>query len=332
MNDSSPNSRITLRTIAETTGLSKYAVSRALSGKSGVSDATRVKVQKCAEELGYIKPSTQRTRPLALLLDDTDLINSELYIQIQNGAQREAKKLGYHVNVHWTHSHEDIAQETRDSAGLLIVGPHGPDRLKRAYASGIPIVRIGWPDPLDPVDLVSGTDHEAGSAVASYLLELGHTNIAFVHGDPRYRGRLERLYGMREMTEQHANVQLHDITWDKSSNFGEQFDVLLGQRTKPTAYFCAHDGLAVTVVSELLSRGYRIPQDASVIGFGDFSAAQQIRPPLTTVRVFGHEYGAASIRLLDARLNNQTFPDFPLRIQIPNLIVKRSSVASYNPS
>ena len=68
--------------------------------------------------------------------------------------------------------------------------------------SGVPIVRQGWLEPLEQVDQIGGTDHEAGSAVASYLLGLGHREIAYVHGDPRYRGRMERLYGLREVLEQ----------------------------------------------------------------------------------------------------------------------------------
>lgn len=323
----SPAPRVTLRTIAEATGLSKYAVSRALSGKSGVSESTRLLIQNCAEELGYKKSTPPRSLPLGLLFDDTDLINSELYMQIQSGAQREARKLGYDVKVHWTHSREDLAREAVDSEGLLIVGPHEADSLALAYATGTPIVRIGWLSPLEPVDLVGGTDHEAGSAVANHLLALGHTEIAFVHGSRQYRGRMERLNGMREITEMYPHVRLSDMVWEDNATYSEQFEALLSKNVHPTAFFCAHDGLAVTVMSDLLSRGYQIPRDVSVIGFGDFSTAQQIRPPLTTVRVFGQNFGAAAVRLLDARMRSQTFPDFPMRIKVPNLLVERGSVA-----
>lgn len=45
--------------------------------------------------------------------------------------------------------------------------------------------------------------------------------------------------------------------------------------------------LALTAVSELLARGYRIHEDMSVVGFGDFSASTQISPHLTTIKVQG---------------------------------------------
>lgn len=327
MKTQSPVSRITLRTIADVTGLSKYAVSRALSGKTGVSDATRNRVLKCADELGYVKPLPTRTKRLGLLFDDSELINSELYMQIQSGAQREAKKLGYDVKVHWTHNTEDLEHEAGDSAGLLIVGPHEAESLARAYATDTPIVRIGWLNPLEPVDLVGGTDHEAGCAVANLLLSNGHKDIVYAHGDPQFRGRMERLYGLREVADRHPDARVFDMTWDDNSTFVEKFEKLLGQNIIPTAFFCAHDGIAVTVMSDLLSRGYRIPQDASIIGFGDSSLAKQIRPPLTTVRVQGYNFGAAAIRLIDRRLKDRTALNFPMRIKIPNLLIERDSVA-----
>jgi LacI family transcriptional regulator len=93
----------------------------------------------------------------------------------------------------------------------------------------------------------------------------------------------------------------------------------------PTAFFCAHDGLALTAVSELLHLGYRIPEDVSVIGFGDYSAATQITPHLTTVKVHGMQIGAGLVRILDDRINHRIEPDVPLRIMLASHIITRAS-------
>jgi len=105
----------------------------------------------------------------------------------------------------------------------------------------------------------------------------------------------------------------------------EALRVLQARAVQPTAFFCAHDGLAVTVVSELLRIGCRIPEDVSVIGFGDFSSATQIAPQLTTVRMHGAEIGAAAVRLLDNRVHARIPPEVPIRVQIACRIVERSS-------
>ena len=316
--------RVTLQTIAKATGLSKFAVSRALAGKSGVSDGTRVRVAEVAVQLGYKRPPGE-AKPLGIVFNDTDVINSEFHMQMQGGMQREAQLLGYSVRVHWTHAGEDLEAMARTCAGLIVCGPHERTGLDKAYSIGVPIVRQGWLDPLEQVDQINGTDHEAGSAVASYLLGHGHLEIAYVHGDPSYRGRMERLFGLREVLERTEGAILHDLIWEDDAGFEKVFDRLRASGGEPTAYFCAHDGLAVTVISELLARGLRIPEDASVIGFGDFSAALQILPRLTTVKTHGISIGAMAVRLLDARLTSPGYPKSPLRVLIPSRIVERQS-------
>ena len=60
----------------------------------------------CAEvaaRLGYRRPAPAEPKPLGVVFNDTDVINSELHMQIQGGVQREAQRLGFPVRVHWTH-------------------------------------------------------------------------------------------------------------------------------------------------------------------------------------------------------------------------------------
>ena len=318
--------RVTLTHIAAHTGLSKFAISRALSGKDGVSEETRKRVRDAATELGYARPQTTTdTRALSVVFHDTDLVNSELHMLIQSGVQREAQKLGYQIGMRWTHLPDQVEAIARASRGLVLVGPHDRTSLMRAYATGVPIVRVGWLDPLEAVDQVSGTDHEAGAAVASYLVDLGHKSIAYIHGAPGFRGRIERWYGVREVLEAHQDVTFRQVQVPGEVRFTERLQALQREGFLPTALFCGHDGMAVTVVSELLRLGYRIPEDISVVGFGDYSSATQISPQLTTVHVHGLEMGAGCVRLLDDRISGRLDSGLALRVQIASTIIHRAS-------
>lgn len=318
--------KVTLSTIAAQTGLSKFAVSRALSGKSGVSEETRRRVEAVAEELGYVRPLDPVEAPhLGIVFHDTDLINSELHLLIQSGFQAEAQRRGYQVRMRWTHLPEEIEAFARTVSGLALAGPHPIEVMQRVRASGIPVARQGWMGPLDPFDLVSGTDHEAGSAVAQFLYDLGHRTIAYVHGTPGYRGRIERFYGVREVLERYPDVEFREMKFETEMRFTEQLLKVQAEGFHPTAFFCAHDGLGITAISELLRLGYRIPEDATVIGFGDFSAATQITPQLTTVRVHGLEIGAGLVRLLDDRVNKRVDPNVPVRQMMVGQLVTRAS-------
>jgi LacI family transcriptional regulator len=318
--------RVTLSTIAKHTGLSKFAVSRSLSGKDGVSDETRKRVQDVAAELGYVRQATEIDVPtLGVVFHDTDLINSELHLLIQSGFQAEAHRRGYQVRMRWTHLPEEIESFARACSGVAMVGPHTKESMLAVKGLGLPVARQGWLDPLDPFDIVSGTDHEAGSAVANFLIGLGHRTIAYVHGTPGYRGRIERFYGVREVLERHPEVVFREMKFETEMRFTEHLLKVQAEGFHPTAFFCAHDGLALTAVSELLRLGYRIPEDATVIGFGDYSAATQITPQLTTVRVHGHEIGAGLLRVLDDRIHSRINPTVPVRVMMTANIVARDS-------
>jgi LacI family transcriptional regulator, galactose operon repressor len=318
--------KVTLSTIAAHMGLSKFAVSRALSGKTGVSEETRRRVETVAAELGYVRPVDAVEAPhLGIVFHDTDLINSELHLLIQSGFQAEAQRRGYQVRMRWTHLPDEIEAFARTVSGIALAGPHPIEVMRRVRTTGVPVARQGWMAPLDPFDIVSGTDHEAGSAVAQYLYDLGHRTIAYVHGTPGYRGRIERFYGVREVLERYPDVEFREMRFETEMRFTEQLLKVRAEGFYPTAFFCAHDGLALTAVSELLRLGHRIPEDASVIGFGDYSAATQITPQLTTVKVHGHEIGTGLVRLLDDRISKRIDPNVPVRLMMAAHIVTRAS-------
>ncbi|MDF2797676.1 MAG: Transcriptional regulator, LacI family [Devosia sp.] len=318
--------RVTLSTIAQHMGISKFAVSRALSGKDGVSEATRQRVQQVADELGYERGGSDSGVPaLGIVFHDTDLVNSELHLLVQSGFHTEAQKYGYQVRMASTHLLEEVEEFASQCQGVALVGPHSLESMTRIKELGIPLARNGWVDPLAPFDLVSGTDHEGGAAVANYLIELGHRNIAYVHGTPGYRGRTERFYGMREVLEAREDVRFREIKFHSEKRFTAHLKEAKADGFEPTAFFCAHDGMALTVVTELLTLGYRIPEDVSVVGFGDYSAATQITPHLTTVRVHGRQIGAGLVRVLDDRIKRRIAPDVAVRISFAAHLVVRES-------
>lgn len=318
--------RVTLSTIARETGLSKFAVSRSLSGKSGVSEATRQRVADVAKNLGYERPAPRiALKQVSLVFQDTDLVNSEFNLLVQNGVQMAAQQLGYQVDVRWTHVPDEVEAIAKASSGIIMVGPHDKESLDRAYNEGKPIVRNRWLKPLERADQVSGTDHEAGSAVGHYLFELGHRSIAYVHGTPGYRGRIERYHGIREVLEKHDDVMFREMVFSATKGFSECLAELNAIGMHPTAFFCAHDGLAVNVISEMLRLGYHIPNDVSVVGHGDYSSATQIMPHLTTVRPHARALGAACLRLIDDRINKRLDPSYSIRLQVASTLVKRQS-------
>ena len=158
------------------------------------------------------------------------------------------------------------------------------------------------------------------------LTGLGHRHVAFIHGSSLPLGRLERFRGFKDGMLETPGSVVEDIVYDEAGGFRRPFLAYLRNGGTPTALFCAHDGIAVSAVSELLRMGLRIPEDVSVVGYSDFACATQISPHLTTVRTPQTEMGAAMVRCIADRL---ALPEnrsrAPVRMALASEIVRRAS-------
>ncbi|WIJ27132.1 LacI family DNA-binding transcriptional regulator [Devosia sp. RR2S18] len=324
---------MTLQDIADHLGVSKFAVSRALAGKDGVSPTTRQRIADTAVELGYSRPvDVAPAQPIIqIVFAEHDPVNSELWMQMQNGIQGEAAAAGFQVQTHWAPDAERVGAIAGISAGFILVGQHSAETVEAFRRSGQAMVRLGWVSPLEQTDQVSGADHEAGNAVGQYLIARGHRRIAFVHGSRVLRGRMERLFGLREAALACAGTRISEIQFSPANPFAEAFLNLSVDGELPTALFCSHDSLGVFVVSELHRLGYSVPDDVSVIGYGDFAAATQISPMLTTLRLPGTDMGIAAFRTVMDRLDPSRRQLPPQRLMLVPELIERDSVANLAP-
>jgi len=321
--------KVTLQDIADHLGVSKFAVSRALSGKDGVSEETRQRIHGKAVELGYLRAADiVPAQPIIqIVFADHDPVNSELWMQMQNGIQRDASAAGFQVQSHWAPDVDAATAIAANSAGIVLIGQHGRDIIDAFDAAGRAVVRLGWVSPLEQTDQVTGADHEAGNAIGQYLLARGHRRIGFVHGSRVLRGRMERLFGLREAVLAQDDASVCEIQFSADNPFAQSFLGLKVEGELPTALFCSHDSLGVFVVSELHRLGYRVPEDVSVIGYGDFAAATQISPMLTTLRLPGGDMGVAAFRLLVERMDADRRQLPPRRLMLVPELIERDSVA-----
>lgn len=320
--------RVSIQDIADKLGLSKFSVSRALSGKPGVSESTRQRVLRAAHGLGY-RTSHEIVSPTGQILfvrQDIDPVTSELWIRILHGAEREGERLGFAIVARHARFLDGTVPMDGSVVGLILAVPRAADFAGIATRTGLPVACASYVDPLEPVDQVTGADWEAGVAVAQLLTGLEHRRMAFVHGNAVHRGRAERLRGFADAIGRIPNATVDDLVFNEERGFREAFLAYLRRGSAPTAFFCAHDGLAVSLLSELLRLGVRVPDEVSVVGFNDFVAASQVSPRLTTVRTPQIEIGATMVRCIASRLaesEGSTFP--PVRIALASDVVVRES-------
>ena len=326
--------RVTLREIADRVGLSTFAVSRALTGKSGVSDDTRRRVMAAAESLGYVSRLPKAApRSVDVFFRDRSVADREMWIDVQHGIDAEASRLGLHMAVRWTDDPQVVARGAAESAGIILVGPQSDEVYEVARGLPVPAIVVGQVlSPLMPIDQINILNVEAGAAVARFLHDLGHRRMVYVHGQLGYAGRIGRHRGFAEELALRSDASLREMAFETdytARGFREEFLALCDGGFTPTAIFCGNDGVAVTVVSELHRMGLRVPLDISVVGVGDYPIATQIAPALTTVHMPHRQMGVAAVRQLARR--SSAFGEVddlpPVRISLVPHLLERDSTA-----
>jgi LacI family transcriptional regulator len=149
---------------------------------------------------------------------------------------------------------------------------------------------------------------EAMSRAVEFLVQLGHTHIAYAgrgySESPRYWLREQAphdgfLEGMRRsglVVRPEFDQQL--VGTREKVRLDEAFSAILSGARPPTAVLCSGDWVAIRVIELARERGLRVPRDLSVVGMNDEPDAARHDPPLTTMRIPSYEQTCASIHVL----------------------------------
>jgi LacI family transcriptional regulator len=294
-------SRPTLRQISDIAGVSPSTVSRILSGadfRVPIAPHTRERVLKVVAELGYTPNPlaralrSARSALLGLIVRD---VSDPFFAIVIEAITNEARHRGYGVVLGNAQSRarEAVAlQETLATwhcDALILLGDlrDQPTLMKQLLVSELPLVALcqGSRAPRMPVVNV---DNVAGSRMVLELLhDLGHRRIAFVRGgwifgDARERQAAYRVF-LRErgLPLPRAYIQASDN--DLAGGLKAAL-ALLSLPQPPTAIYAASDKLALGVLKGAATRGVRVPDELSVVGFDDIPMAAYAIPSLTTVR------------------------------------------------
>ena len=328
--DETELSRTTLSRIASAAQVSVSTVSKVLNGRSGVSDATRARVEAQLHHHGYQRRGLRDSAPLIELVFVR--FTTVWALEILRGVQATAWSRGLGVVVTESGDYSGPAPEWIDSVmqrnpiGVLLVMSGGTQsQLRQLRARGIPVVIIDpVGDPAPGVASVGSANWNGGLIATRHLLNLGHRRIAVIGGPEQMICSRARLAGYRSALDE-AGVPVRSdfiVTGDFERDSGLELGRRLLQLPEPpTAIFSCNDLMALGVYEAARQAGLSIPSDLSVVGYDDLSIAEWAGPPLTTVRQPLQEMGRqASTMLLDLDLENEA-----PRVDLATDLVIRSS-------
>jgi DNA-binding LacI/PurR family transcriptional regulator len=326
----------TFREVARIAGASVATVSRVATGSARVSPEIADRVKKAAQQLGVDLFRRSRSKVIAFILSNRDMLHS-FHSHILAGTEAYCAARGwntlfltlrYQAGAPWKELHLPHILERRDTvSGFIIAGTNSRNFLDLLTHKGIPFAVLGnnvvgeW-KPAD-YDVVWFDDIQGSYEITRYLLSLGHRDIWYV-GNTRLPWYLRRYEGYaRAMQEAGVTPRLSEIASDNDGDIGFlATKAILAQRRPVSAIFAGGDPTAEGVYKALRDGDLHIPQDISAAGFNDIEATI-LHPRLTTVRVFTEQVGK---HLAEMVLNRIESPgQGPQQFTIPTQLVRRES-------
>jgi LacI family transcriptional regulator, gluconate utilization system Gnt-I transcriptional repressor len=341
-----PHRSVTMADVAARLGISKMTVSRALnrtdSSSRSDSEALRQRILKTCQEMGYVIDQTARTfssKRSGVIAALIPALNNSNFSDTAHGLTAALESRGLQVLLGYTDY--DVPTEerliramlSRRPEGIVVTGgSHTPAARKLLKAAGVPVIET-WDLLADPIEHTVGfSNAEAIGDLMRTLHARGYRRIAFLGGVPQSDARgADRRHGFeqamrglqldasRSISVGHAPVSMAD---------GAQGVAQLRLRWPDVeAVVCVSDHPAFGALAECQRRGWAVPQQLAIAGFGGFEVGTACHPQLTTVAVDCHGIGRAAgelmLRAIDAARAGT--PLAPQTVVIPYRIELRGS-------
>ena len=331
---------VTISDVAQAAGVSKGAVSYALNGQPGVSDATRDRILQVAKELGW-KPSLRakglssaKAYALGLVVArDPKLLGTDPFFPaFIAGIETTLAEHDYTLVLSVAtapgaeeRAYRKLADGGRVDGVILTDVRHNDSRIGLLRELKLPAVTLNRPDADSPFPAVSMDDTDGITAAVNHLVALGHVRIGHVGGAQEYiHGRSRREAWEAAMANAGLAADLFAEADFTAPGGVAATAELLRRADRPTAIVYANDLMATSGQSYAQTQGLSVPGDLSVTGYDNAEFTQYLNPPLTTISTDPMLWGRAAAQALLNQLNG-THSGEDTQLQAPVLLVRAST-------
>ena len=326
----------TITDVAALAGVSIATASKAINGRSGVSDNTRRRVQDAADKLGFRSNLlarnllTGRSFTVGLITNDS---YGRFAMPVMLGAE-DALQAGK-IAIFLCDGRDDLIREEyyvrtllgRRVDGIMVTGRRTDPRRPIRLDYPVPVVYANC-ESRNPRDVAILTDDQRGAQLAvEHLLATGRRRIAHISGPLDFRATRERSAGaLKALAE--AGLPLVgqsplDGAWSEEWGY-QAAHILLRTQDSVDGIFCGSDQIARGAVDGVRALGRGVPEDIAVVGMDNWTViAEACRPPLTTVDLNLSQVGRLAAELLLAAIDGQVVEG--RRLVSPTLVVREST-------
>lgn len=331
---------VTIRMIAKQCGCSVATVSKALNGAPDISAETAERIRRTASEMGYMPNAaaralkTSRSHSFGVLFEDATNsgLTHEFFSRILNSFKRRSEELGYDIcfisdclggrDISYT----EHAHYRRCDGVIIASGDFTDPGVTELANSGIPVVAIDY--IFDNCGSVQSDNLQGMTDLVTYIYNMGHRKIAFIHGEDTAVTRIRTAGFYRTCRELGLVVPDEYVVpafYHDPATSGRLTRRLLELSDPPTCIIYPDDISYIGGMNEVEKMGLSIPEDVSAVGYDGINFSQILRPRLTTLYQDAELMGSRAAEEL-ARAVEEGKLYIPQRIVVPGSLLAGGTV------
>lgn len=312
-----------VRQLTEQYGVSMPVVRQALQhlANEGVIETLHGKgsfVRRRPEHRAAVSAQT-----VVFMLTDMTPLKMNYFLRVLPEVEKAAVAHG--LSVEFNQYNPDMAMTNSQvrPRGIVWCGGGEVNYIQEMVRRHVPVVAVGDGPDIQMVTRIANDDFEGGYISGKHLFELGHRHVCVVQRESTLTYARRRLAGFRHAAEEYSGVRV-DVAACDGNDALDVANQILDVEDRPTAVFGTSDRLAHSVMRVANDMGIELPDELSVMGFGDEPFAEFMMPALTSVRINLTQLGRTSVQaLLDKQHGD---PDHWVReIKLEVQLVERSS-------
>ena len=336
--------KITSKHIAEQLGISQSTVSLALRNDPRIKDETRKRIMETADRLGYTPNLVSRslvsgkTQTIAVLAAFKIFEHTG---RMLSGMAQAAQEQGYTIKLMILEGKTDLSDTIKQCLANRVAGVIGISiRPKSAVQitqmldqHQTPLVLLDSNAPEMACHHVLSDDKMGSHQAAEHLIGLGHRNLAVLtgHMDSSVTKRRTKAFWEKaaELLGDPAMPKPTELAYHINDVADHKTWALLNSLPRPTALFCTTDFMAAVALRVARSMGLLIPQDISIVGYGNLIISELTDPALTTVDEPFTQMGFAAMStvLNSAKCEQYESMNQPQEILLPSELIIRQSTS-----
>ncbi len=308
---------VTMKDIADELDVTVMSVSKALSGKDGVSEDLRAKILAKAEELGYKKAQNSSnddgsSHNIGILIAERSMNANATYMSLQQPLISNLTQLNYYGITEIISDETEhllilpkILKDNKVSA-FIILGQMSKEYVQILKNTNKPFLFLAHIyDDVNTGGIITDNLY-AGFTLANYLIDQGCKSIGFVGNIQFAEVVMDRYLGIAKALLHHGLDLRKDYIIPDVTDFGEEISLILPD-TMPDAFICNDCRTAYKLIHNLEGLEYRIPKDISVAAFDDGIFADIGIPKLTTYSINYNTMAQLAAESIALKLENPNF-------------------------